>query len=112
MSENTSNKLQEVERKVTITPEDVAGAAEFWTHFEIPMPQALADAIEAFKNNPTVETQDNLKLQVTTAIGHTKHEAFEDEMFKEIVQECKDVAYGMTFERELEATLTEEVESK
>lgn len=103
--ENTNNALQEVSRKVVITPEDCAGAADFWTHFEVPMPDALKLAFENFTKSPTIENQDEIKLQITRAIGNSDHEAFKDEMFKEIVAECLNVEYDMAFDKSLEGTL-------
>jgi hypothetical protein len=106
--ESDTNVLQEVSRSVAITPEDCSGAADFWTHFEVPMPTSLKDAFEAFAKNPTFENQLNVKLQVCKAIGWTDHEAFNDEMFKEIVEECRNVTYDMGFDEALEKTLGEE----
>ena len=107
-NEENNNALQEVSRKVVITPEDCAGAADFWTHFEVPMPPELKAAFENFAKDPTIENQDEIKLQVTRAIGNTNHEAFNDEMFKEIVAECRNVEYDMSFDKSLEKTLTSE----
>ena len=101
----SDNALQEVTRKVVITPEDVAGAADFWTHFEVPMPDALRAAFDEFSKNPTIENQDAVKLEITKAISTTDHEAFKDEMFKEIVEECRNVAYDMSFDKDLESKL-------
>ena len=106
--ENENNALQEVTRKVVISPEDCAGAADFWTHFEVPMPVELRAAFDNFAKSPTLANQDEIKLQITRAIGHTDHEAFNDEMFKEIVAECKNVNYDLSFDRELENTLEHE----
>jgi len=106
--QENENSLAEVTRKVVISPEDVAGARDFWTHFEVPMPDALAAAFDAFTKNPTLENQDEIKLQITHAIGHTEHEAFQDEMFKEIVAECRNVNYDLMFDRQLETTLGRE----
>jgi hypothetical protein len=110
MSNEDKNELQEVVQKVVITPEDCAGAAEFWTQFEVPMPVELKEAFEAFAANPTLENQTNVKLQITKAVAYTKHEAFEDEMFKEIVAECQDVVFDLTFDKDLEANLSKEGE--
>ena len=107
-NEENSNTLQEVSRKVVITPEDCAGAADFWTHFEVPMPPELKAAFENFTKDPSIENQDEIKLQVTRAIGNTNHAAFNDEMFKEIVAECRNVEYDMSFDKSLEKTLTSE----
>jgi hypothetical protein len=104
--EPEKNALQEVLKTVAITPEDCSGAADFWTHFEVPMPQALKDAFATFAKEPTFENQQIVKLEVCRAIGYTDHEAFKDEMFTEIVEECRNVTYDMGFDKELEATLT------
>lgn len=106
-NESDNNALQEVSTKVVITAEDCAGAADFWTHFEVPMPVELRSAFEAFAKNPTIENQNEIKLQVCKAIGYTAHAAFEDEMFKEIVEECKNVVYDLSFDKDLETKLAE-----
>lgn len=107
MSED-NNALKEVERKVTITPEDCAGAAEFWDHFEIPMPSELKQAFEKFALDPSVENQDEVKLQICRAIAYTEHDAFKDEMFKEIIEECRKCEHDMSFNKHLESILTTE----
>jgi len=109
--EVSENALQENIRKVVVTPEDCAGASEFWTHFDINMPAELKAAFEAFAKNPSVETQDEVKLQLCKAIGYTDHEAFKDEMFMEIVEECRSVVYDMSFDKQLETTLDEKQKS-
>jgi len=110
--ENTvesTNPLQEVSKVVAITPEDVTGAADFWTHFEVPMPASLRSAFDNFVNDPNYENQMIVKIELCKAIGYTEHEAFNDEMFKEIVEECRNVTYDMGFDKALEsAILTEE----
>lgn len=107
-NENESNALQEVTRKVVITPEDVAGAAEFWPQFEVPMNPELKEAFERFCKEPTLANQDALKLELVKHVSTTQHEAFQDEMFKEIVEECSNVTYDMSFDKSLEGQLSEE----
>lgn len=107
------NPLQEVVNKVAITGEDCAGAAEFWKHFGVDMTPELKAAFEKFQESPTYENQCEVKLQVCRAIGYTDHDAFKDEMFKEIVEKCRNVVYDMAFDRSMEAALDkEEVEKK
>ena len=106
--ESENNALQEVLNKVAITPEDVSGASEFWLHFEVGMPPELKGAFEKFAKEPTFENQSRIKLEICKAIGYTEHEAFHDEMFKEIVEECKNVTYDMGFDQSLEETLIDE----
>jgi len=112
VKETENNSLQEVSRTVAITPEDCSGAAEFWPHFSIPMPPELKEAFAKFAENPSFENQNVVKLQVCKAIGYTDHEAFNDEMFKEIVEECRNVTYDMGFDSALENTLGTEEDTK
>lgn len=107
-----SNPLQEVSKTVAITPEDCSGAADFWTHFEVPMPPELKAAFSAFAADPSYANQQEVKHQVCKAIGYTEHEAFNDEMFKEIVEECRNVTYDMGFEESLENTLASKEDTK
>src|ERR1700677_607330 len=103
--EEEKNPLQEVSAKVAITPEDCTGAAEFWKHFSVEMTPALKLAFEQFEKEPTYENQQRVKVEVCRAIGYTEHEAFRDEMFKEIVEECRNVVYDMSFDDALKSTL-------
>lgn len=113
MSDNENkNALQEVSQSVVITPEDVAGAAEFWPQFEVPLSSELKAAFDRFIKNPTFENQKELKLQITREVSTTDHDAFHDEMFKDIVEECRNVNYGMSFDKSLESQLSSEEESE
>jgi hypothetical protein len=107
-NDGDNNALQEITKTVAITPEDCNGAADFWTHFEVPMPPELKEAFAKFAKDPSYENQNEVKLQVCKAIGYTEHEAFHDEMFKEIREECKNVTYDMGFDSALESVLTPE----
>lgn len=106
MSENDVNS-QEKTKQVVISPDDCRAAMDFWTHFNIPVPQNLTDAVSLFANDPSVENQDKVKLEVCRAIAATDHEAFKDEMFLKIVEECLGVTFEMQFDKDLEETLTE-----
>lgn len=106
------NVLQEVSAKVAINAEDCDGAAEFWKHFTVDMIPELRTAFEKFAKEPTYENQQEIKLAVTKAIGYTEHDAFRDEMFKEIVEECRNVVYDLSFDKSLEATLDREEDKK
>lgn len=90
---------------MAITADDCDGAAEFWKHFEIEMPVELQNAFKTFKEDPSFENQNKIKLAVCKAIGGSSHEAFQDEMFKEVVEECKSIAYDLSFEESLESVL-------
>lgn len=102
------NVLQEVSNKVAIEVEDCSGAAEFWKHFNVTMTPELKEAFDRFEKDPTFVNQQEIKLQICRAIGYTEHDAFHDEMFKEIVDECRNVVYDLSFDKSLEATLERE----
>jgi hypothetical protein len=108
IEEEKKNPLQEVVNKVAINVEDCTGAAEFWKHFSVEMIPELKAAFEKFEKEPTYENQQEIKLQICKAIGYTDHDAFRDEMFKEIVEECRSVVYDLSFDKSLDATLEKE----
>lgn len=96
------------ERLIPVTPEDAIGALDFWHHFKIPIPSAMQAAFDNFIKDPTYENVQELKLQVTTAIATSDHEAFKDEIFSKIYKECVAVSYDMSFERQIQSTLSSE----
>jgi hypothetical protein len=102
------NQSGEAQKEVVISADDCRAALDFWSHFEIPMTSELQKAMDDFAQNPSLENQDQVKLEVCRAISGTDHPAFKDEMFQKIVEECSNVLYDMQFDRDLEATLTTE----
>jgi hypothetical protein len=107
MSEQSTEvkATDEKENKVVVSAEDCSAALDFWKHFNIPLPTSLEKAVEAFSKDPSFLNQEAVKLELCKAISTTDHEAFRDEMFSKIVEECGGVAYDMTFDRELDETL-------
>lgn len=98
--------------KVVISGEDCKAAADFWKHFEIPMPVELESALNAFEKDPTIRNQDEVKFHLCKAMVESNHEAFKDEVFTKILEECSQVTYQMAFERDLESTLSDKEEKK
>lgn len=96
----------EKEKKVVISPEDCNAALDFWRHFEIPIPSSLQGALDSFAADPSVANQDKVKFEICQAISTTDHEAFKDDMFTKIVEECSGVTYEMQFDKDLEDTVT------
>jgi hypothetical protein len=91
--------------KVVISPDDCNAALDFWRHFNIPIGVELQTAMDSFAADPSFENQQRVKLEVTKAISTTDHEAFRDDMFKKIVEECATVSYHMQFDKDIEAVL-------
>jgi hypothetical protein len=100
-------QLAEKENKVVISPEDCNAALDFWRHFEIPIGSNLQLAFDAFAKDPSFENQEKVKLEVCRAIAETDHEAFKDEMFQRIAEECSGVTFDMQFDKDFEATVAE-----
>ena len=107
MSE-VNNKTEEKDTTVAITAEDCNAALDFWKHFNIPINESLQEAFDTFAKEPTFLNQQRVKFEVCKAISQTDHEAFKDEMFEKIREECEAVTFEMQFERDLEATLSTE----
>jgi len=105
MSEQSSDKKNKDKDVILVASEDAKAALDFWQHFKVPLSEQLQKAVENFANDPTHKNQDLMKLEFCKAISSTPHEAFTDDMFTKIVEECGSVAYDMTFDKELEETL-------
>lgn len=101
------NKTGEVaEKKIVITPEECKEVQDFWKHFKVDMPAPLKVAFDAFIADPSIVNQDAVKLEICKAISESEHEAFKDEMFKKITEECANTAYLMQFDKDLEDTVS------
>lgn len=99
-------KTTEKENKVVISPEDCNAALDFWRHFNIPIPAGLQAAFDSFSKDPSFENQDKVKLEICRAISTTDHEAFKDDMFSKIVEECAGVTFEMQFDKDFEHTVS------
>lgn len=108
--EKNSGELAEVDNKVVISPEDCNAALDFWRHFDIPIGAGLQAAMDDFAKDPSFENQNKVKLEVCRAISETDHEAFKDEMFKKIAEECSGVTFDMQFDKDFETTVAVKTE--
>ena len=101
------NKMKEKVRthrisEVVITPEDVKAAFEFFGQFNVPVTDEVREAFAKFQANPTVENQNDLKFMLTKVVSTTNHEAFTDESFAKVRNQCVNVSYEMGFERDFD----------
>ena len=94
------------DKKVVISPEDCSAALDFWRHFNIPISAGLQTALDAFAANPSFENQEKVKFEVVQSIATTDHEAFKDDMFAKIVEECEGISFEMQFDKDLEDEVT------
>lgn len=107
MSEQQVPAGKEKEQKIVISPEDCNAALDFWRHFNIPISPELQGAMDAFAADPTFVNQEKVKLEICRAISTSDHEAFKDDMFSKIVEECEGTTYEMQFDKDFEATVSE-----
>lgn len=105
MSDQPVTQGTEKEKKVVISPEDCNAALDFWKHFNIPIPAELQAALDAFAADSSFANQEKVKLEVCRAISTTDHEAFKDDMFSKIVEECAGVTFEMQFDQDFEHTV-------
>ena len=110
--DNAKDTLGEVKPKLVIAPDDTKAALDFYKHFNIPMPEPLTKALAVFAADPTIENQRSVKYEICHAIVHVPHEAFRDEMFKKIGEECSAVVYDMKFDEDITQTLGEPTSDK
>jgi hypothetical protein len=107
MSENDLGSQEKI-KEVVITAEDCNAALDFWKHFNIPIPDALESAMSAFSKDPCFENQNKVKLELCLAIATSTHEAFKDDMFVKIKEECRGATYEISFDENLEEALRED----
>lgn len=106
MSDTTDKSATEQSKTVVISPEDCNAALDFWRHFNIPIGADLQKALDAFAADPSFDNQEKMKLEVCKAISMTDHDAFKDEMFKRITEECESMTFEMQFDKDFEAEVT------
>lgn len=103
MSDKTDKLTTEQSKTVVVSPEDCNAALDFWRHFNIPIAPELQKALDDFSADPSFENQEKMKLEVCKAISTTDHEAFKDDMFKRITEECESMTFEMQFDKDFEA---------
>lgn len=94
-----------VNQQVVISADDCNAALDFWRHFNIPISSGLQEAMDSFAKEPTFENQQKIKLEITSAIINSEHDAFKDDMFQKIVAECSGVNFDMQFDKDFEETV-------
>ncbi len=108
MSNKNESTAGDLENKnlVVITAEDVQECAKFFQFFEIPVPEDLQKAIDAFVKEQTLMNQNELKFQLSDIIKNSTHPVFQDEVFAQVKPENAAANDELVFERQLERELT------
>lgn len=96
----------EDKNQVVISPEDVQECSKFFQFFEIPIHDGLKLAFEAFIKEPTYANQCELRFQLSEIIAKSDHPVFQDEVFKQVLPETREVNEELSFQRQLEAHIT------
>lgn len=101
-----------VEKKMYLSLEDAKNIRDFYEHFEVPVTDLLKSALENFEKEQTYENQEALKLATVLSVSESQHEVFVDEMFVNIRKDTADIAYEMTFERDMQEMLRKKEEGE
>ena len=104
MSDN--EEKNDIDQAVTVTPDDIRAALEFWTHFEIPKIPELDQALALFEAEQSYKNQKAVLLALTKAVAFTDHPAFQDEIFQKIIPACKEKFADVAFDQEIEQLLS------
>lgn len=94
------------QKKVAINAGDCEECEKFFQYFNVPMPEELKNALEAFKSDPTVENQDKVKLNIAKTMIESEHEIFKDRIFEKLMPEIKESYDAILFEKEFEDHLS------
>lgn len=90
-----------------IEPDDAAAVLDFWHHFELDVPTYLTEAIELFRQDPNLDTQDKFRSALCKAISEGREDIFEDEIFIEIKKNTDKIYFNDQFYSQLKETLSE-----
>lgn len=113
--DSQSNWVQvEPLKEVCIDNEDVKNIIDFFRHFEIKMPDDLTEALKAFeeaqvRNAPDGELcllQNTLRTALCRCIVERNADAFKNEIFNEVVENCKKVIFIDSFENQVKDLVT------
>lgn len=103
-----SNKNGEVEKKVTCSAEDCDNFLNYEKHFKVPLSDTLKDAIEKFRNDPTYENQEELKLEACKWILECDHESFKDSLWDTPKKTAEQEVYNLQFDKDIKEALSED----
>lgn len=104
------DRHDEEKKQVVLTADDFKNAEEFFTHFKIEMPEAIAQRIAAYKQDPasfSFEDQKKFRAYIAHSMITIDHPLVKDEVFKNIRAKCEAVWYESQFDMDLEKILSE-----
>lgn len=102
------NEKGELEKRVTITNEDLDNVRNYSLHFGIDMVPELEQAMQNFQNNPTFENQMDFKLELCKWMTSSKNESWQDKLWEKPLENASDAMFNLQFEKDLKEELTTE----
>ena len=95
--------------EVVITKEDAKNIREFFSHFDITLPDFLSKQIQDITDNERIslEQQNILRVAIARAISESDHEIFKDQLFEEVIPNCDRVWFDHKFSEDFEVAMAE-----
>lgn len=110
-----SNKVDsngELEKKVTISNEDLENVRNYSTHFGIDMTPSLELAIVNFQKDPSYENQMDFKLEICKWMSESTNESWKDKLWEKPLENVSDALFNLQFDKDLKEELTSENKPK
>jgi hypothetical protein len=106
------NKTDDVEEVVVLKQnEDREIISRFADYFKVAIPATLSSALDSFDANPTIFTQNEVKLEIAKWIAGTEEGQdpfWKDDMWKVVVEKCAEAKYELQFEHDVQEVLGED----
>jgi hypothetical protein len=110
MSEDNTD--ESVKNKVAISGDDCGNVAKYCSHFGVPSSDELNESLAQFKENPTFENQQEVKLAICKWILSCQHQSFEDNLWDAPKKAAEQVVYDLQFDKDLKEEFVEPAESE
>lgn len=116
----TDQKQEEVQftplTDLCIDGDDCRNVKDFYEHFNIDMTEALKQSILAFEEalnaqapkEKLIELQNDMRVQLCVSVCSSEHPLFKDQLFTEVRDNAKQVAFLSNFNKQLEELVTED----
>lgn len=100
--------------EMCIDLDDIKNIKDFFNHFSIPVPDKLNSAMAQFEQalqedtyiNELIKLQNNVRVQLCTTICETDVPLFKDQLFSEVIENAKNIAFISNFDDQLETLVS------
>lgn len=94
---------EETKNPIYVAQEDIDAITRFFKHFKFETSIEFKDAVKAFEENKTLETQKNLRFNIAKECIRMKGVSeLVDDLFKNVVTTSDKFRYDVQFEKDLE----------